>query len=965
MVETMSSKASVGPDHPTTIGARAIRAFTLGELGDHRAALAEQTWVVDAYARHPAYGPEHPETIRARANRAFTLGDLGDLEQALEEETWVVDARAAHSSFGPDHPNTIQARSNRAFTLGELGRHTEALVEQELIVAARSADPAIGPDHPDTIRARANRASTLWALGRQQEALAEYTWVLDARLADPEIGPNHVDTIRARANRASILSELGEHQQALKERSEVLEIRCRHPAFGTDHPETIIARSNRASTLADLGDHRQALAEQQLVVDLYGTHSSFGPDHPYTLLARASLALTLWALREYRRALEEQDAILEAYERHPSLGLDHPDAIRVRVNRALTLDALADHERALAELTWVVEAYAAHPAYGPSHPYTIRARAGRASTLQAMGNYSRALAEQRAVVAAARTHSSLGDLNPLTARFRVKLGELIGETDAATGLMEVLAGMAILDRSRYKLAASRYRDTWMREHSTAVAAALDLAVSARDPRLVLEIVEAARTQALPTGESSPDGTGELIAADLELDGPGSDRDLEQREPEPYEPPALRAADSAAAAAMGDEPSDWLEMPPFVTVDGRSALAAAMPLAPPNGPTAPEMTSLELIATALVPQGNPIVWWGSWITRNRIYHAVAWRDGGEEWTYEAAPPTNFAAGSAARSSVAAWSDALGRALYSVDNEVRSPLEEPDEEHRLLAQLAETVLPDSIRKRLALGGSPPWLVIAPAPQLAALPLTMLPLHSAQGPSGPRLIDRAIPIYSPSVGFQWGIQQRIRKTSSAPDGHVAVSIANPTHAGEPPLEFACPLPRAKIVLERDAATKERVFDALSRAERGIVHIAAHAHAPTERPGDTAILLSGTDKLSARELLARSVRTPLALLSCCGTAATQGERGPFSEWLGLGPAFLWAGAEAVIATLWPIRDTPQATQLEAQLAARSRRGEQPAVALRNLQRELLQRWRSHKERDSLGPVDFTAYITLRAPVP
>ena len=80
--------------------------------------------------------------------------------------------------------------------------------------------------------------------------------------------------------------------------------------------------------------------------------------------------------------------------------------------------------------------------------------------------------------------------------------------------------------------------------------------------------------------------------------------------------------------------------------------------------------------------------------------------------------------------------------------------------------------------------------------------------------------------------------------------------------------------------------------------------------------------------------------LLLGCDTAgaATLGAGG---EWMGLAPAFLWAGARVVVATLWPTLDHPESLKFEAALVDVLKREVDPASSLRVLQLEALQDWR------------------------
>ena len=76
-----------------------------------------------------------------------------------------------------------------------------------------------------------------------------------------------------------------------------------------------------------------------------------------------------------------------------------------------------------------------------------------------------------------------------------------------TALRYALTAVAHLDRSRYLLPSPRWRGDWVRSNEAAYGCALRLAVTGKDGRLVAELVEAARLQAVPRPAKAHDTTG--------------------------------------------------------------------------------------------------------------------------------------------------------------------------------------------------------------------------------------------------------------------------------------------------------------------------------------------------------------------------------------------------------------------------------------------------------------------------
>jgi CHAT domain-containing protein/tetratricopeptide (TPR) repeat protein len=161
--------------------------------------------------------------------------------------------------------------------------------------------------------------------------------------------------------------------------------------------------------------------------------------------------------------------------------------------------------------------------------------------------------------------------------------------------------------------------------------------------------------------------------------------------------------------------------------------------------------------------------------------------------------------------------------------------------------------------------------------------------------------------------------------------------------------------------AAATERVLrEALARG--GVVHVASHGAYEGRSPMFSGIRLARASdhaapdddgRLETHEVLAMSVRSPLVFLSGCETAlgpawATTFERS--DDYVTLAQAFLFAGAQNVVATLWPIDDASA-----ADLAGRFSRalvGSSPADALATAQREMI---RGGKYRH---PYYWAAYV-------
>jgi CHAT domain-containing protein/tetratricopeptide (TPR) repeat protein len=149
---------------------------------------------------------------------------------------------------------------------------------------------------------------------------------------------------------------------------------------------------------------------------------------------------------------------------------------------------------------------------------------------------------------------------------------------------------------------------------------------------------------------------------------------------------------------------------------------------------------------------------------------------------------------------------------------------------------------------------------------------------------------------------------------------------------------LPRPSTLLEGADATETR-FKELPLQNTQVIHLALHGYADLDYPERSALIFapeaSGTDDglLQVREIRQMHLNSKLVTLSACDTGV-----GPVGETgiVTLVNAFIEAGADSVVSTLWELADQPTSklmTNFYAELATHSRKVD----ALRTAQLELL----------------------------
>ena len=147
----------------------------------------------------------------------------------------------------------------------------------------------------------------------------------------------------------------------------------------------------------------------------------------------------------------------------------------------------------------------------------------------------------------------------------------------------------------------------------------------------------------------------------------------------------------------------------------------------------------------------------------------------------------------------------------------------------------------------------------------------------------------------------------------------------------------PRRKVLSGAGATPK--AFLKAGPATFDVIHFVAHGVATRKRPLESAVILAKDDtdhyKLYARDIVAQHLTARLVTISSCHGAGTRAYAG--EGLVGLAWAFLRAGAEQVIAALWEVDDAAT-TKLMNHMYTQIRAGHDPAVALREAKRLLIQ---------------------------
>jgi hypothetical protein len=491
---------------------------------------------------------------------------------------------------------------------------------------------------------------------------------------------------------------------------------------------------------------------------------------------------------------------------------------------------------------------------------------------------------------------SLGRIDFVADALAVLGASKLSEGDKAGGLDTLLAAVAVHDEFSLSSESVVVRNLSSRPNDYARQFAIHTAAETGDFRLMAELIEAARLQVepLPLDTSQPEGLRRSRVGNLRP----------------------------------------------VTVDGRSRLLEHYRHTRTGRP-------VELHEVIAAIGGTPdAAWWGTWTANERVYWAL-WLD--DQWT---GGEISLSEGSPIRQTF--W-EALESSTLTPKTSIDDILSGPwcrtsFSEERTSTELGEALLPETLKQKIR--GAPrsePFSLVVAGTLFAMVPVALLGVQIDVF-SSRRLVEAAVIRLAAPASLIDKVNQRW-----SPDVKAY------------PLQLACLDPRGDLANSRDVPPGARhvlsgdpqsdwprpslsnLAEALSQHPPGAPALFYYTgHAASEGAGgddSDGLALYGGDVLSAAQLFigVADGRGPYfpsrVLLSACASSGAQGAGA--GEWLGLTAAILWAGAKSVVATTWPIWDTPFTSDFDHDLALAMQTPIDPAVALRATQLKCLDAWR------------------------
>ncbi|WP_224365342.1 CHAT domain-containing tetratricopeptide repeat protein [Hyalangium versicolor] len=227
-----------------------------------------------------AYGRNDPQVAGLFDNLASLYKAQGAYGRA--ESLYARGLAIRESALGREHASVADSLNNLALLCMDRGQYERAGPLQERALAVGEA--ALGANHPGIVHLLNNLANLYKAQGQYVRAGALYERAL--LLAETALGKDHPDVAVAVTNLAVLLEAQGQYARAqpLYERA----LRIQEEAFGCNHPDVALTLHNLAALLADQGLHEQAMRLCERAIDL--REELLGGAHPLVASSLANLA---------------------------------------------------------------------------------------------------------------------------------------------------------------------------------------------------------------------------------------------------------------------------------------------------------------------------------------------------------------------------------------------------------------------------------------------------------------------------------------------------------------------------------------------------------------------------------------------------------------------------------------------------------------------------------------------------
>jgi CHAT domain-containing protein/Tfp pilus assembly protein PilF len=320
-----------------------IESLRLRRAGNYSEAIAVGTRGLEIYEK--VAQPQNPEKARLLnqlGNLSFETGDY------VKAEPYYQQALAIREKvLGENHPSVAVSLSDLGVLYFRRGDYVKAEPYYHRALAIRETE--LGGDHPDVATSLLNLANFNMEKGNFTETERQYHRALSIR--EKVLGADHASLGFLYNNLGIFYSDLGDNARAEPMYRHALDIFEKN--YGQEHPNYIIPLDNLAILYHEMGDDEKAEPLYQRVLSI--REKLLGQEHPEVANSLANLAnlyLNKYdhaqAEALYRRVLRIREKLLEP--NHPSLAQALYSLGDISYNQGKIVEAESLYQRALTIL---------------------------------------------------------------------------------------------------------------------------------------------------------------------------------------------------------------------------------------------------------------------------------------------------------------------------------------------------------------------------------------------------------------------------------------------------------------------------------------------------------------------------------------------------------------------------------------------------------------------------------------
>jgi CHAT domain-containing protein/Tfp pilus assembly protein PilF len=303
-------------------------AFTLGTAGKYQEAASLAARAVGLAEK--VLGPNDSLV-------GYLLNDLGAYqrnggEYAKAEVTLQRALEVNEKALGPDHTQTADSRNRLGLVYRSMNDYPKAerLLRQSLEITERT----LGPEHPRVVAFLDNLEAVEFDLGDLTQA--EHDLERAIAIAEKILEPDSVDKARLLNNLGNLYRARGDYARAEPLLLRALAIY--EKKFGLENPRV-------GDTLQNLGIIARQRKDYARAVELYQRalairEKTVGPEHPNVAALQNNIANIYHAQHDYAKALELQQRALRIAEK--AVGPYHGLTLTLLANIARTYMAMGD-----------------------------------------------------------------------------------------------------------------------------------------------------------------------------------------------------------------------------------------------------------------------------------------------------------------------------------------------------------------------------------------------------------------------------------------------------------------------------------------------------------------------------------------------------------------------------------------------------------------------------------------------